>query len=109
MTEQQTTEIYERVRPSIGTFYVSLPALDWGPDRRLVHPPERVVQVSVIRDVTALTVCKYDEEANKATSTTETEVIVDTCSLLSALISQLDPDVGDAAILLRRFYPGAPQ
>ena len=88
----------ERVAPSTGTFYVSLPDLDWGPDRRLVHPPERVVRVSVINDVTCLTVCKYDEDGKTQTCTTEAEVAVSTGSLLAALISQLDPDVADAAL-----------
>jgi len=91
----------ERVAPSTGTFYVSLPSLDWGPDRRLVHPPERVVQVSVINDLTCLTVCKYDEEGyGKAVSTTEAETVVSTASLLAALVAQLDPDVADAALRL---------
>ena len=95
MSEQQ------RVTPSTGTFYTSLPVLDWGTDGRLVHPPEEVVQVSVINDLTCLTVCKYDEDRGKATSTTVTEVVVDTRALLSALVSQLDTDVADAALLLR--------
>lgn len=90
----------ERVAPSTGTFYVSLPSLDWGPDRRLVHPPERVVQVSVINDLTCLTVCKYDEDGGTSTSTTVAETVVSTQSLLAALISQLDPDVADAALRL---------
>ncbi len=88
----------ERVAPSVGTFYVSLPSLDWGPDRRLVHPPERVVQVSVINDLTCLTVCKYDEAGGKAISTTEVETILSTQSLLAALVAQLDPDVAAAAL-----------
>ena len=87
----------ERVAPSTGTFYVSLPNLDWGPDRRLVHPPERVVQVSVINDLTCLTVCRYDEADGKAVSTAEVETVVSTQALLAALVSQLDPDVADAA------------
>ena len=90
----------ERVAPSTGTFYVALPSLDWGPDRRLVHPPERVVQVSVINDVTCLTVCKYDEDGGVSTSTTEVESVVSTQALLAALISQLDGDVADAALRL---------
>jgi hypothetical protein len=92
----------ERVKPSTGTFYVALPALDWGPDRRLVHPPEQVVQVSVINDVTALTVCKYDEDGTTQTCATVVEVVVDTNALLAALVSQLDPDVGQAALSMHR-------
>jgi len=99
----------ERVAPSTGTFYVSLPSLDWGPDRRLVHPPERVVQVSVINDLTCLTVCKYDEADGKALSTTEAETVVSTQSLLAALVAQLDPDVADAALrLYTRSTPPSP-
>lgn len=92
----------ERVKPSMGTFYVALPALDWGPDRRLVHPPERVVQVSVISDVTALTVALYDEDGGTQTTTTQVEVVVDTNALLAALVSQPDPDVGQAALAMSR-------
>lgn len=97
----------ERVKPSTGTFYVSLPALDWGPDRRLVHPPEQVVQISVINDLTALTVCRYDEDGKTQTCTTEIEVVVDTNALLAALVSQLDPDVGHAALSMTRVIPPA--
>lgn len=96
----------EQVAPSTGTFYVSLPSLDWGPDRRLVHPPERVVQVSVINELTCITVCTYDEAGGKAISTTVAETVVSTGSLLAALVSQLDPDVADAAL---RLYTRVPQ
>ena len=97
----------QRVTPSTGTFYVSLPDLDWGPDRRLVHPPERVVQVSVINDLTCITVAKYDEDGTTTTTTTQVEVAVSTGSLLAALVSQLDPDVAEAALRLHSVYPPA--
>lgn len=97
----------EPVKPSAATFYVALPALDWGPDRYIVHPPEQVVQVSVINDLTALTVVKYDEDGKTQTCTTEVEVVVDTNALLAALVSQLDPDVGHAALAMTRNLPPA--
>jgi hypothetical protein len=90
----------QHVAPSTGTFYVSLPDLDWGPGNTLVHPPERVVQVCVVNDVTCLNVCKYDEDGNTTTTETLLDVTVSTQSLLSALVSQLDPDVADAALRL---------
>ena len=102
---EQASDSDQKVAPSTGTFYVSLPDLDWGPDRRLVHPPEQVVQVSVISDLTCITVAKYDEDAKTSTCKTVVEVTVSTQSLLAALVSQLDPDVAYAALQLHRTRP----
>lgn len=103
---EHTAKKDQRVTPSTGTFYVSLPDLDWGPNGGLVHPPERVVQVSVVNDLTCITVAKYDEDGGTSTCTSETEVAVSTQALLSALVSQLDPDVAEAALRLYGSPPG---
>lgn len=96
----------ERLAPSVGTFYVSLPDLDRGPGGELVHPPERVLEVCVVNDVTCLSIRKYSEEGGRtSTLTTVADVTVDTQSLLAALVSQLDGDVAEASLWMRRFRP----
>lgn len=119
MSEQRTEEArpYRPLRhrdgtpipPSTGTHYTSLIDLDYGPGGGLVYPPEQVVQVCVVNDVTCLNICKYEEGARKTSTETVAEATVSTSALLAALVAQLDPDVADAALRMRStIRPGDP-
>lgn len=86
----------QKPRPSEAIHYVALAAFDG--NGNITAPPERVLHVCVVNDRAFLSVCEYEEDGKTSTTTETAEVIVDTVALLAALVSQLDPNVAEAAL-----------